>query len=132
MRGDLAVVSRALFGEQIISGASAALIGAGVLSAGTLIDPEPVTKTLGTIAVILAAASLVSIFASNDLQNVNNGIVRSGALTAGGSITASPTSVTIHSGNGNITTVHTVIPFVAQISLGTWANHNLQPGYPTP
>ena len=61
--------------------------------------------------------------ATNEMQNVNNTIVESGAYNNGGSITASPTSVTITTANGS-TTVNTPIPFVAGFTLNLWGSGN--------
>ena len=102
--------------------------GAPVFTANTIalilgisiVDPTPIAKTLLVAAVVIAAVALTTTIAGDDLQSINNQIVTSGAYQNGGSISASPMTVTITTSTG-VTTYNSQVPFVAQLSLYFWA-----------
>jgi RHS repeat-associated protein len=83
-------------------------------------DPTPIVELLLVVAVVTAAISLGMTFAGDDLQNVNNALVKSGAYQNGGTISASPMSLTITTSTGT-TTVNSQVPFVSMLSLYIWA-----------
>ncbi len=117
-----------LTGMEVISAESIALI-LGI----SLLDPTPIEEILVVGGLIVAATAVTANLVTNDIQNVNNAIVTSGALQNGGSILANWDGMTITTSEGT-TTVNTVVPFSAQISLALWAgaSPSLTPGYPTP
>jgi len=111
------IVSATVGMTTLVSDASIALF-LGV------VDPEPISKALILGGVAIAVVGFIAVATTNEMQDVNNAIVESGAYNSGGTITASPTSVTITTANGS-TKVNTWIPFVAQVTLNLWASGNL-------
>lgn len=117
-----------LTGTHVISAESIALI-LGL----SLVDPTPIEEIIIVGGLVVAATAITANLVVNDIQNVNNAMVISGALENGGTIVANWDGVTITTPEGS-TSVNTLVPFSSQISLGIWANGNslLIPGYPNP
>jgi RHS repeat-associated protein len=86
-----------------------------------VVEPTQISKFLLGTAIVLAASSVALQAVANNLQNINNAIVENGALNTGGTITASPTQVTIITSKGT-TTVPSIL--VGQITLNSWAGGN--------
>jgi|GEM_PF-6494678 len=107
-----------LTGTQVISAESIALI-LGI----SIIDPTPIEEFLIIGGLTVAAVAVTASLAMNDIQDVNNAIVTSGALQNGGSIVADWDGATITTSQGT-TYIDTLLPFSAQISLGVWASQS--------
>lgn len=75
---------------------------------GALLEPTIIGETLFVTGLILQLESAIYGYASDNLQDINNEIVRSGALENGGSITATLTDVTITSTDGTSRSVPSI------------------------
>ncbi len=103
------------FGRPLMSPESISLITGVALIEPTLIAEFLVGVTIGLVIVDVGVNII-----QNDLQSINNGIVNSGALQQGGSVSANSGSLQISNSNG-VTTVDTTTPYIAPITLFLWS-----------
>ena len=106
-----------LAGTKTISPESVLLIASYLTLA--VLDPLPIEEILVGVGVGLIVSSILVNTAVSDLQNINDAISKTGALTGGGSIQANWDGAVV-TGPAGSATVDTWIPFLAPASLAAW------------
>ncbi len=93
-----------------------------LLTGISVLDPTLVGEALIVAGIVSEGIAFVANQAANNLQDINNAIVKSGAYDNGGTITANLTEVTIVTPNNNTPPVSSFL--VGWAVLYSWTNNN--------